>query len=326
VPGVIDAQCSMVLPQRGFGAASAMRRGDRSLVSTKYLPVDYGFFQLYGYELAAGRFFDRNLGSDETPVDNIWRTPEALLINETAARQLGFATPQAALGETVRFSHLFRLPAQFTPLHDAVIIGVLKDFQIGSVRDAVSPAAFYVDPGNFRLLSVKLDGKSTRETLQGIRDLWKERGEPGPAELFFFSNYIQNMYVDLRRQSGLFSVFAGIAILIAVLGLIGLAAHAAVSRTKEIGIRKSLGGGRWTITQLLLWQFAAPVLLANVVAWPAAYWAMNAWLGGFARRVSLDWWIFVGAAAVTLLVAVAAVLVHTWAMAGTRPVEALRYE
>jgi putative ABC transport system permease protein len=115
-------------------------------------------------------------------------------------------------------------------------------------------------------------------------------------------------------------------VLIAVLGLVGLAAHAAASRTKEIGIRKALGGGRWSITRLLLWQFSVPVLLANVLAWPAAYWAMSVWLRGFAKRVELDWWMFAGAAGVTLAVAVAAVLVHTWGMAGTRPVTALRYE
>jgi putative ABC transport system permease protein len=97
------------------------------------------------------------------------------------------------------------------------------------------------------------------------------------------------MYLDLRRQTTLFTVFAGIAVLIAVLGLVGLAAHAAVSRTREIGIRKTLGGGRWAITRLLLWQFARPVLLANVVAWPAGFWAMSVWLSGFATRVEMGW-------------------------------------
>jgi putative ABC transport system permease protein len=134
------------------------------------------------------------------------------------------------------------------------------------------------------------------------------------------------MYIDLQRQGELFSIFAGVAVLIAVLGLIGLAAHAAVSRTKEIGIRKALGGHRWTIVGLLLWQFAKPVLLANLIAWPAAYYAMHVWLEGFARRVDLEWWMFIAATLVTLVVALASVMVHSWMMAGVRPVEALRYE
>ena len=142
----------------------------------------------------------------------------------------------------------------------------------------------------------------------------------------YYDDSIEAMYVGLARQTTLFTIFAGVAVLIAVLGLVGLAAHAAVSRTKEIGIRKTLGGGRWAIVRLLLWQFSRPVLLANLIAWPAAYWAMSVWLSGFAQRVELGWPMFVGAGAATLAVAVAAVLVHTWAMAGTRPVTALRHE
>jgi putative ABC transport system permease protein len=325
-PGVVDAACTMGLPQLGFGFMSPMQRGDREPLGIRYLPVGFNFFELLGYELAAGRYFSEELGTDASPPDNVWTTPEALLINETAARALGFATPQEAVGEIVAFAHMFRQPATFTPRHDAIIIGVLEDFQIGQVREPIPPATFYVDPGNFRLLSVKLDGRATPEALEAIDRVWTEYGSSGPPQRFFLEQSIQNMYLDLRRQTQLFSVFAGLAVLIAVLGLVGLAAHAAVSRTKEIGIRKALGGGRWSITTLLLWQFSKPVLLANVIAWPATYYAMNAWLQGFATRVELDWWMFVGAAAVTLVVAVAAVLLHTWAMAGTRPVTALRYE
>ncbi len=325
-PGVRAAACAMLIPQLGWGMASPMQRGDRPGVGTHNLPVDFGYFELYGMELAAGRLFSKELGTDASPSDNVWRTPESVVLNETAARALGFGSAQEAVGQTVNFRHLFRLPATFTPQHDATIIGVLRDFQVGQVRDAIPPAAFYVDPGNFRVLSLKLDGRATPEALAAIDRIWSEYAGPAPASRTFFDQSIENMYTDLRRQTTLFTVFAGIAVLIAVLGLVGLSAHAAASRTKEIGIRKTLGGGRWAITRLLLWQFSRPVLMANVIAWPVAFWAMSEWLQGFARRVELDWWMFVGAAAVTFVVAVAAVLVHTWGMAGTRPVAALRYE
>ena len=160
--------------------------------------------------------------------------------------------------------------------------------------------------------------------IYGSFSLIEERTKRNPVEVF--EQAMQNMYLDLRRQTQVISAFAGIAIFIAVLGLIGLAAHAAVSRTKEIGIRKAVGGGRLEIVRLLLWQFSRPVLLANVIAWPVAYYVMGAWLQGFARRVELDLWMFAGAAAVTLAVAIAAVSMHTWVMAGARPVEALRYQ
>jgi putative ABC transport system permease protein len=221
---------------------------------------------------------------------------------------------------------MFREPATLTPMHEAKIIGVVEDFQIGSVRGAIPPAVFLVDEGQSRMISIKLDGRATPEALEAIDRTWKELGGSGPLVRYFFEQAMENMYRDLRRQAQVFSVFAGVAIFIAVLGLIGLAAHAAVTRTKEIGIRKAVGGGRLEIMRLLLWQFSRPVLLANAIAWPVAYYVMAAWLQGFARRVELDWWMFAGAAAVALTVAAAAVSVHAWGIAAARPVDALRHQ
>jgi putative ABC transport system permease protein len=324
--GVRDAVCSMALPQQDFQYAAPIARRDGQPEQIRYLGLGVGFFELYGLKPAAGRFFSRDIGTDVSPPDNLWSHAEALVLNETAVRQLGFGSAQEAVGQTVSFAHVFRQPMTITPRHDATIIGVVEDFQVGPVRAAIPPAAFFVDDSQSRIISVKLDGRATPEALDAIDRTWRKFGTAGPLPRFFFDQAMQNMYLDLRRQTQLFSAFAAIAVLISVLGLVGLAAHAAVSRTKEIGIRKTLGGGRWAITGLLLWQFARPVLLANVVAWPAAYYAMSAWLQGFARRVDLDWWMFVGASAVTLAVAVAAVWSHSWRMARTRPVEALRHE
>jgi putative ABC transport system permease protein len=324
--GVRAAACSVNLPQLGMGSSAPMLRGDREPVNMAYTPVDFGYFELYGLELAAGRLFSPQLGTDASPPDNVWNRPESVVVNETAVRALGFGSAEEAVGQTERFSHMFRLPATFTPQHDVTIIGVLRDFQIGTLRAPISPAAFFVDPGNVRTLSLRLDGRSTPEALEAIDRVWNQYAGPAPAQRIFYDQTIQNMYTDLRRQTTLFTVFAGIAVLIAVLGLVGLAAHAAVSRTREIGIRKTLGGGRWEITRLLLWQFARPVLMANVIAWPVGFWAMSVWLRGFATRVEIGWGVFVGAGLVTLVVAVAAVIEHTWGIAGTRPVAALRSE
>jgi putative ABC transport system permease protein len=324
--GVRDVACSMGLPQQDFQASAPMRRPGTPPLQTRYLGLGVGFFELYGFELAAGRFFSADFATDLSPPDNLWTRPEAIVLNETAVRKLGFGSAQEAVGEVVAFAHIFRQPVTFTPYHDATIIGVVKDFQVGSVRAAIPPAAFFVDEAQSQFLSLKVDGRATPEALEAIRSTWRRFGGPGPLPGFFFAAQIEDMYLDLRRQTQVFSMFAGVAVLIAVLGLIGLAAHAAVSRTREIGIRKAVGGGRLQVTRLLLWQFARPVLVANLIAWPAAYYVMAAWLQNFARRVELDWWLFAAAGGATLAVAVAAVLLHTWRMAGARPVDALRHE
>jgi len=326
IEGVRQVACSFGLPQRDFQMGAPLVRPGVPPVQVRYMALGIGFLELYGYRPAAGRFFSAELGTDVSPPDNVWMRPQSIVVNETAARQLGFASAAEAVDQTASFSHVFRQPSTFTPWHVARIIGVVEDFQIGSVRAAIPPAVFYVDEPQAVTLSLKLDGRATPEALEAIDRTWKELGGSGPLGRVFFEQTMQNMYVDLRRQTQIFSAFAGVAIFIAVLGLVGLAAHAAVSRTKEIGIRKAVGGGRLEIVRLLLWQFSRPVLLANVIAWPVAYYVMGTWLQGFARRVELDWWMFAGAAAASLAVAVAAVSIHTWRMAGARPVDALRHQ
>jgi putative ABC transport system permease protein len=326
IEGVQLVACSMGLPQQDFQLGSGLVRPGAPGIPVRYLGLGVGFLELYGYRPAAGRFFSAELGTDVSPPDNVWTSPESIVLNETAVRQLGFNSAEEAVGQTAMFSHIFRQPTTQTPIHEARIIGVVEDFQIGSIRGAIPPAVFFVDEGQAVVLSLKLDGRATPEALEAIDRTWTELGGSGPLPRIFFEQAMQNMYLDLRRQTQVFSVFAGVAIFIAVLGLIGLAAHAAVTRTKEIGIRKAVGGGRLEIMRLLLWQFSRPVLLANVIAWPVAYYVMGAWLQGFARRVELDWWMFAGAAAVALTVAAAAVSVHAWGMAGARPVEALRHQ
>jgi putative ABC transport system permease protein len=326
IDGVRSVACSVGLPQQDFQFGAPLVRRGMPPVQVRYLGLGFGFFELYGYRPAAGRFFSAELGTDGSPSDNVWAHPESIVVNETVVRQLGFGAPEEAVGQTAMFNHVFRQPSTFTDWHEARIIGVVEDFQIGSVRAAIPPAVFFVDEAQATMVSVKLDGRATPEALEAIDRTWKELGGSGPLPRFFFEQAMETIYLDLRRQTQLFSAFAGIAIFIAVLGLIGLAAHAAVSRTKEIGIRKAVGGGRREIVRLLLWQFSRPVLLANLIAWPVAYYVMATWLQGFARRVELDWWIFAGAAAMTLAVAITAVAMHTWVMAGARPVEALRYQ
>jgi putative ABC transport system permease protein len=134
------------------------------------------------------------------------------------------------------------------------------------------------------------------------------------------------LYIDIRRQSQLFAAFAGVAIVVAALGLLGLAVFAAERQTREIGVRKCMGASRGDILRFIGWQFARPVLLANLVAWPAAWFFMRRWLDGFAYRVDLGWLAFALASALAIVIALVTVTGHALMVSRARPVEALRYE
>ena len=327
VKGVKGVACSGSIPLLvgTGGVGPVIYNGGERLVLGE-VNVDVGFFELFGIELVSGRYFSEEFGADKTPKDVKWTVPESIMLNEAGVAKLGIASPQAAIGQMVTINHPSGIVRTFSGEHTAQIVGVVKNFQMGTVRNDYYPTAFFVDPQYFGGINLKLDGRSIPETLGAIDRIARAMGPPGPPAYRFFEETVQRIYGDLQRDFALFSAFASVAILISALGLVGLAAHAASARTKEIGVRKVLGSGRAGIMGLLMWQFSRPVLLANLIAWPAAYFAMSSWLAGFARRIALEPWMFVAAALATLAVAALTVAVHAWTIAGVRPVVALRHE
>jgi putative ABC transport system permease protein len=211
LPGVKDAACSTYPPQAGTGGVGPVQYNGSERLVLGESAVGFGFFELFGVELAAGRYFSEEFGSDETPADAVWTTPESIMLNEAGVRKLGIASPQAAIGEMVTINHPSGLVRTFSGEHAAQIVGVVKDFQMGSVRNEILPSAFWVDPLLFRVLSLKLDGRVTPETLDAIDRLWREMGDPGPPQRWFFEETVQEMYGDMRRDFELFTVFAGVA-------------------------------------------------------------------------------------------------------------------
>jgi putative ABC transport system permease protein len=178
----------------------------------------------------------------------------------------------------------------------------------------------------FRVINLKLDGARVPETLAAVDDLWRRIGEPRALARPFLDQTIQSLYIDLARQTQILGYLTAIAVVIAALGLFGLSAFTAERRTKEIGIRKTMGATRIDVLRLLLWQFAKPVLWANVLAWPAAYFVMKRWLEGFAYRIDLAPWMFLAASGLALGIALLTVIGHALLVARARPVNALRYE
>ena len=285
VPGVKAAACSSNVFMAGTAGVGPVNYNGSDRLILGNVNVDIGLFELLGIELAAGRYFSDDFGADKTPEGAKWTVPESIILNEAGVAKLGIASPQAAMGQMVTLNHPSAAVGTFSGEHTAQIIGVVKNFQQGSVRNDYYPTVFFVDPGMFRLVNLKLDRSKVPETVDAIDRIARAMGPPGPPQRQFLDDTVQRIYGDLRRDFELFTVFASVAILISALGLVGLAAHAASARTKEIGVRKVLGSGRAGIMGLLMWQFSLPVLLANLIAWPAAYLAMSSWLAGFARRI-----------------------------------------
>jgi putative ABC transport system permease protein len=243
------------------------------------------------------------------------------IINLAAARMMGFPTPQAALGKSW-FPGKPNAPwLQRTGREYTIITAVVPDFAF-FVRQAIEPSMYSqwgaVQPG--RLLHVKLNGRQIPETLAAIDRIWNEVGMQGPMDRVFLNDYMEQAYRDVTRQAQLFGLFSGVAILLACMGLVGIAVTSAERRIKEIGIRKAMGARTWQVAALLLWQFSLPVLLANLLAWPVAYWAMQRWLAGFAYRIELQWWMFAAASGAALLLALLTVAGQAIQTARQKPV------
>jgi putative ABC transport system permease protein len=320
LPGVQGSACESDF--LGNYGTQQYRGPDGREVTLQNSSIGAGLFELMGLTPVAGRFYARGRAGDELPQD-----PRALdlarlyptVVNETAARALGFADPAAAIGKT--FTNL----SGARPGTRREIIGVVPDFARDSVRTPIAPV-FYNNSGGYRM-DVKLGGADLAGTLAAIDQLWKQHSPlPSPISRRFYDEHVQQLYQELTKQGQLLSIFAALALLLAGVGLFGLASFMAERRRREIGLRKALGARTGNVLQLLLWQFARPVAWANLLAWPLAAWALHRWLGGFAYHIELPLWLFPLAGFTALLIALLTVTAHSLLVARAKPVAALRHE
>lgn len=292
--------------------------------------VDTSFFGAFGIAPIAGRLFDDVHGEDNLLRQPGIATNPSIIVNETGARALGFINPVDAVGKSVRWSRSIAMTAgqrgRTEPL-PSEIVGVVPDFTVGTIRSLIQPSVYYIDPYSSFVLALKLDGKRIPETMRAIQAAWKKHAGGQPmAKARFVSQILTEQYADIRRQSALFAVFSAVAVTVAALGLLSLAIFTAERRTREIGVRKCMGASRFDILRFIGWQFARPVVLANLIAWPAAWFFMRRWLQGFAYHVELGILVFVLASVLASAIAVVTVAGHALAVSRARPVEALRYE
>jgi putative ABC transport system permease protein len=305
LPGVRGVACSDRDFLGGFSVGT-MKSVDGVEQLVFMSQVSAALFDLYGVRPLAGRL-------DGAPGGGY-------VLNETAVRRLGYADATQVIGVALPG------PGQW-PVSRAVI-GVVPDFSLASVESRIEAVVYVVrgDDAGLNLISVRLAGRQLPETLAAIDAAWKQSGAGEPISRVFLEEYMQSLYMAMQRQAQLFAGFAALAVLLACLGILGLAASIAERRKREIGIRKALGAQTADVLKLLLWEFARPVLWANLIAWPVAGWLMQRWLQGYAYHVDMPLWLFPLAGAAALGIALATVSVQAVRVAGARPVATLRHE
>jgi putative ABC transport system permease protein len=320
-PGVVSASVPNAVPDRfmmGYTRPvdETAPQSQVSVEIVKFRPavVDYDFIPTLEISMLAGRNFSRDFSTD---VSN------AYILNKAAVAQLGWS-PAEAVGK------LFKLGTEETPAGE--IIGVADDFHIESLHQAVAPVVLQLHTNSpvgsipF-VLAARLMPGQIRNAVEDIRQEFNQIAPPGaPFQYSFLDDRFEAMYSSEQQLSRIFSSFAVLAIFIACLGLFGLAAYTAETRTKEVGVRKVLGASLAGIVGLLSKDFVKLVLIANLIAWPIAYFAMNIWLQDFAYRIEIGWWLFAAAAGAALLIALLTVSAQAIKAALANPVESLRYE
>jgi putative ABC transport system permease protein len=264
--------------------------------------VDYDYFETLGATMAAGRSFSRDFPTDKN----------AFIINETAATRMGLRDP---IGKWVN-------------LYDrkGPIVGVVKDFNFKSLHTVVEPLVLRIEPQRNAYVMVKMKYESTAAGLETIGRLHAKYNPNHPFEYEFLDDSIGALYRSDRRFGAIVGAFTALAIFISALGLFGLASFLIERRTKEIGIRKVLGAEAGGLVVLLSKDFLQWIVLANVIAVPAVYVAMNSWLRSYAYRTSVSAWAFAAAGALALGVATLTISLHCFRAASANPVTSLRYE
>jgi putative ABC transport system permease protein len=274
---------------------------------------------VYGIPLIAGRLLSER-GADRLNSLAIATGGDPLnegrniLINAAAAKRMGFS-PQEAVGKTITYNH-----------NHVRIVGVLADAKVHGAREPVVPMLYVYIPSWGMNISVRLRPGRVRQTLSVIDRTWHSFMPAVAIQRGFLDQSFDRLYAQDEREGGMLGVFVIVAVLIGCLGLYGLAVFTAERRTKEIGIRKVSGARTGDIVKLMLWRISAPVLLANLIAWPLAYAYLRKWLDGYAYRIALNPLYFLAGGVVALLIAWATVYVNTLRLARCSPVHALRYE
>lgn len=309
LPGVQSAGMASSVPGGGnMGAYSQIQnaKGDMQIANLDLYFVDFDYIPQFKIKMLAGRPFSRDFMTDTT---------HAMVINEAAMKMFGYSSPEQAVGR--RFKQWGR---------EGTIIGVMKDFHYKSLQQDIKPLSMRIEPEGCQLVTIKVSTAHLLATIAGIENKWKALIPARPFSYFFLDEYFDKQYRSEERFGKLFLNFAVLAIFISCLGLLGLASYSTIQRTKEIGIRKVLGASVSNIVNLLSRDFLKLVLISFFIAAPVAGYFMYRWLSDFAYRINLNWWVFVIACVIAVLIALLTVSFQAIKSAVANPVKSLRSE
>jgi putative ABC transport system permease protein len=315
VKGVEGVTASYETPEYvewGDGITAIDEKGKHD-ISLNAMPVDLDFIKTMKMQLVAGRDFQQSDFAMMDTSNNSANYHLPYIINETLAKKIGW-TAQQAIGRQIENRAL------------GPVVGVVKDFNFSSLHDPIGPLVMFLGRDFSREFMVRINGNDMQSTLGRLEMVWKQRVPDRPFNYHFLDDDYNKLYLAEQRSSALFSVAAGLAIVLACLGLFGLAAFTTMQRTKEIGIRRVLGANVSSITLLIAKNFLQLVGVAIILAVPLAWWAGNKWLQDFAFRIPVQAYAFIGTAVLTVLIALCTVGYHSIKAALMNPVKSLRTE
>ena len=308
---VANAASSTSIPGEGSDGSGFFPEGENTTDPWLIFNTgaDYDYIETMGMEIIKGRSFSKEFASDTA----------GIIINETLLKKLGWGDD--CIGKKIT-------PGDPGNKFSFRVIGVVKDFHFLSLHDKIEPYIIYLSKNNLRSLSIKIKPGNLNESITQISNKWSEMEPNFPFDYSFLDETFDALYKSEERMGKLFIYFSIIAIFIACLGLFGLASYTAEQRTKEIGIRKTFGATTPSISFLLTRDFTKWILLANIIAWPAAYYFLGLWLENFAFRINItdQWHVFLLSAVISFAVAILTVSLQAIKVAHSNPVDALKYE
>lgn len=316
IPNVESITSASALPgqQNYFGVSWAVA-GNKEPMTGRGIITDDQYQQLLGLQMKEGRFFSKDF-----PTDSL-----AVVLNEKAVSELGLKNP---IGIQLTSPDGFN-NGNNGEQYVYTVIGVLRDFHYQSLHDVITPLIF-TNSSRFKdrlgFAAVKIKAANFKSSVEAIEGKWKEFVKDRPFHYTFLDKTVAEQYNAEQTTQKIFTFFSLLAIFIACIGLLGLAAYTTQQRTREIGIRKVLGASAGNITKLLSIDFLKLVLVASVIAFPVAWWAMHKWLQSFAYRIPINAWVFIVAGIIAVMIALIAISFQTIKAAITNPVKSLRSE